>query len=62
MHPIFIQCSQQSEFQHLQKMRLADTESHFCYLRMSKEMFDLLLAKVKTLFRQCNVILTHFVL
>ena len=44
---IFIQHSQQGEFHHLlQEMRLTDTESHFCYLTMSKETFDLLLAKV----------------
>ena len=42
---IFIQCD--GEFHHLlQKMRLTDMESHFGYLRMSKETFDLLLAKV----------------
>ena len=48
VHPIFIQRSQQGEFHHLlQEMRLADTESHFRYLRISKETFDSLLAKVK---------------
>ena len=36
----------------LQEMRLCDHESHFSYLRMSKETFDLLLEKV----RMCNII------
>ena len=38
---------QQGEFHNLlQELRLADPEYHFKYLRMSKEMFDVLLAKV----------------
>ena len=34
----------------LQEMRLGDAESHFRFLRMSKERFDMLLAKVISLF------------
>ena len=38
---------QQGEYHQLmQEMRLADSESFFMYMRMSKERFDLLLAKV----------------
>lgn len=34
----------------LQEMRLGDTESHFRFLRMSKERFDMLLSKVTSQF------------
>ena len=45
---IFTQRCQQGEYHNLlQEMRLSDPESHFRYLRMSKERFDLLLAEVK---------------
>ena len=33
-----------------QEMRLGDTESHFIFLRMSKERFDMLLSKVTSRF------------
>ena len=59
--PIFIQHSQQGEFRHLlQEMCHTDTESHFRYLRMSKETFDLLLAKV--IYFSDNVILYFLIL
>ena len=45
--PIFTQRVQQGEYHNLlQEMRLSDPESHFRYLRMSKERFDFLLGKV----------------
>ena len=45
---IFTKRRQQGEFHNLlQEMRLSDPESHFKYLRMSKERFDFLLSKVK---------------
>ena len=45
--PIFQLRHQQGEFHNLlQEMWLADTDSHFKYLRMSKERFDRLLSKV----------------
>ena len=38
---------QQGEFHNLiQEMRMADPESHFKYLRMSKQRFDRLLSEV----------------
>ena len=44
---IFSQRRQQGEFHNLlQEMRLSDPDSHFRYLRMSKERFDSLLAMV----------------
>ena len=46
---IFSMRHRQGEFHNLlQEMRLSDPESHFRYLRMSKERFDLLLAEVMT--------------
>ena len=47
VRPIFTQRVQQGEYHNLlQEMRLSDPESHFRYLRMSKERFDFLLGKV----------------
>ena len=47
VRPIFTRRRQQGEYHNLlQEMRLSDPESHFRYLRMSKERFDSLLAKV----------------
>ena len=47
VRPIFVRRRQQGEYhQLLQEMRLADPESHFRYMRMSKERFDRLLAMV----------------
>ena len=47
VRPILTKRRQQGEYhQLLQEMRLSDPESHFRYLRMSKERFDTLLAKV----------------
>ena len=44
---IFRRRRQQGEFHNLlQEMRLSDSESHFRYLRMTKERFDFLLSKV----------------
>ena len=44
---IFARQREQGEFHHLlQEMRQDDPESHFRYLRMSKERFDLLLTMV----------------
>ena len=44
---IFSRRQQQGEYYNLfQEMRMADPESHFRYLRMSKERFDCLLAEV----------------
>lgn len=44
---MFTQRVQQGEYHNLlQEMRLSDPESHFRYLRMSKERFDSLLGKV----------------
>ena len=61
VRPVFIQRSQQGEFHHLlQEMGLTDTESHFRYLTMSKETFDLLLAKV--IYFSDNVILYLLIL
>ena len=48
VHSIFTRRRQQGEYHNLlQEMRLSDPESHFRYLRMSKERFDSLLSKVK---------------
>ena len=48
VRPIFTQRRQQVEYHNLvQEMRLCDPESHFRYLRMSKERFDCLLAEVR---------------
>ena len=48
--PIFTLRKQQGEYHNLlQEMRLLDPESHFRYLRMSRDRFDCLLAKVSYL-------------
>ena len=44
VRPIFTLRRQQGNL--LQEMRLLDTESHFRYLRMSRDRFDCLLAEV----------------
>ena len=50
VRPIFSQRAQQGVFHHLvQELRLADTEYHFRYLRMSKEMFDYIVSLVSPL-------------
>ena len=47
VRPIFRLRKQQGEYHNLlQEMRLSDPDSHFKYLRMSKERFDSLLAEV----------------
>ena len=47
IRPIFMQRKQQGEYHNLlQEMRLSDPDSHFRYLRMSKERFDSLLVEV----------------
>ena len=47
IRPIFMRRQQQGEYHNLLKeMRLSDEESHFRYLRMPKERFDLLLSQV----------------
>ena len=49
VRPIFTKRRQQGEYHNLlQEMRLSDENSHFRYLRMSKERFDSLLSQVKT--------------
>ena len=48
VRPIFTKRREQGEYHNLlQEMRLSDEDSHFKYLRMSKERFDLLLSQVK---------------
>ena len=48
--PIFSRRKQQGEYHNLlQEMCLSDPESHFRYLRMSKERFDSLLSMVCTI-------------
>ena len=45
--PILQECVKQGEYHNLlQEMRLHDPESHFRYIRMSKETFDFILTKV----------------
>ena len=47
IRPIFKKRKEQGDYHNLlQELRLNDTESHFRYLRMSKERFDLLLSMV----------------
>ena len=47
MQEIFARRGEQGEFYHLlPEMRQDDPESHYRYLRMSKERFDLLLTMV----------------
>ena len=46
IRPIFERRRDQGDYhQLLQEMRLGDTESHFRFLRMSKERFDMLFVK-----------------
>ena len=48
VRPIFARRRQQGEYHNLlQELRLSDPESHFTYMRMTKETFNLLLGKVK---------------
>ena len=50
MHEIICRGIQQGEYHNLlQRMRVSDRESHFKYLRISKESFDSLLSKVYTI-------------
>lgn len=50
IRPIYQRRVQQGEYHNLlQELRLQDAESHFRYLRMSKETFDQLLTRVKPL-------------
>ena len=56
--PIFVQRCQFGEYNNLlQEMRVSDPESHFRYIRMSKETFDSLLAQVGTsiIISNCNL-------
>lgn len=47
IRPIFTRRQQQGEYYNLlQEMRLSDEESHFKYMWMSKERFDVLLSQV----------------
>ena len=49
VRPIFRRRRQQGEYHHLlQEMRLSDADSHFSYMRMSRETFDVLLGKVRS--------------
>ena len=48
VRPILHKRWQQGEYNNLsQEMRFSDRENHFSFLRMSKEMFDLRLKKVR---------------
>lgn len=48
VRPIFTRRRAQGEYHNLlQELRSSDPESHFRYIRMSKEGFDFLLAKVR---------------
>ena len=48
VRPILQKRYQQGDYQNLlQEMKLCDPDSHFVYLRMSKETFDTLLQKVR---------------
>lgn len=54
VRPIFTLRRKQGEYHNLlQEMRLSDPESHFRYLRMSKERFESLLQMVCALWNQC---------
>ena len=47
VRPIFSRRRKQGEYHNLlQEMRLADPDSHFRYMRMTKERFDSLLSEV----------------
>ena len=47
VRPIFTQRRQQGDYHRLlQEMRIFDPDSHFRFMRMSKERFDCLLAQV----------------
>ena len=47
IRPIYKKRKEQGDYHNLlQELRLNDTESHFRYLKMSKERFDLLLSMV----------------
>ena len=51
VRPISQRRKQQGEYHNLcQELRLSDPDSHFTYLRMSKERFDSLLALVQSLY------------
>ena len=55
-YALFTQRVQQGEYHNLlQEMRLSDPESHFRYLRMSKERFDCLLGKISFLVKYFKV-------
>ena len=48
IRPIFTRHREQGEYHNLlRELRETDPESHFCYIRMLKEGFDTLLARVK---------------
>ena len=50
VRPIFSRRREQGEYHNLlQELRLSDPESHFRYLRMSRERFDCLVALVSSL-------------
>ena len=53
VRPIFARRRQQGEYHNLlQELRLSDPESHFTYMRMTKETFNFLLGKVRSKFVQ----------
>ena len=59
---IFARRRQQGEFHNLlQEMRLSDPDSHFMYMRMSKERFDMLLSKVTINFSLAKVFINKTV-
>ena len=65
VRPLLQKRSQQGSHNNLiQEMRLSDRESHFSFMRMSKETFDVLLNKVRcfpTLYNYNNYTLTKLV-
>ena len=61
VRPILQKWYQQGNYHnHLQEMRLCDPDSHFKYLRMSKETFDNLLQKVGYVASYVYMIKTYF--
>ena len=60
VRPIFERRRNQGDYhQLLQEMRLGDTESHFRFLRMSKERFDMLLSKLRRLFVSTYLLINY---
>lgn len=59
IQPIFKRRREQGEYHNLlQEMRLDDPESHFRYMRMTKERFDSLLSMVSWLLHNYSLVVT----